>query len=305
MATAKGLPSSATDASPAGAEATEPQATAPQPRGAGSSAGRLPTEGELASLVGISQAAETASKVRQAALVRLAKAAMSPALGHVWDRLAPRAAAAVLVAAGLGMQDELDGKGATAAAALAAVRRLVRHQRAPLVASGCTSDLLIGVLRLVRHAGRRRELLHGVVRTADEVSGAMAADDALTCCLTVLSGSVDAALGSTAAPPDAAEVQVVCSALKVVGALVPRLSDETLVHQLGGGEDLADDVVLAVVARCMSATEREVRKNATVLLSACLERMGPASFAAHIDPVLTRSQRSLVRIFHEKQKAKG
>jgi hypothetical protein len=233
---------------------------------------------------------------------------MAPALAPAWDSLAARTVSAVLAAAAAGMQDEMDDTGAAAAAALAAARRLVRHQTASLVAARVSGELLQGILTLVQHAGRRRELVHNVVRTADEVATALDADDALTCCLTVMHDTVDASLGAaadgTAFPsPDAQAAQILCATLKVASALVARLSAETMLHQLGTGTD-SSDTLLATVSRCMSATEREIRKNATVLLSACLERLGAAAFAKQVDPSLTRSQQSLVRIFHQKQSAK-
>lgn len=305
VATARGMPQSAAAANTTSSTAGSMDSRS---RGAGVAAGRLPTEGELASLIGIAKAVETPARVRQAALVRLAKAAMSPALAPAWDSLATRAVSAILAAAGAGMADEADSTGAAAAAALATARRLVRHQGSALASAGVCGELLQGVLALVRHAGRRRELVHNVVRTADEVSTALDADDALTCCLTVMLETLDASLGGTAdgsafAAPDTQAGQILCAALKVASALVSRLSAETMLHQLGA-DAVSPDTLLATVSRCMSATEREIRKNATVLLSACLERLGPDAFAEQIDPSLTRSQQSLVRIFHQKQSAK-
>jgi len=214
----------------------------------------------------------------------------------------------MLSAARAGAAAEADPAGAVAAAALATIRRLVRYQGSAVSGSGAGAALLQGVLLLAEGAGKRRELVHNIVRTAEEASACLAADDALTCCMTVTQAAVDAALGragggSGFAAPSAASVQTVCACLKVASFLVPRLSDETVVHQLGGGA--LEDTFLGVVARCMAATEREVRKNATVFLSAVFARAGEAAFADRVDPALSRPQRKLVRIFHDKQASKA
>ncbi|KAA0164691.1 hypothetical protein FNF31_02229 [Cafeteria roenbergensis] len=246
-------------------------------------------------------------RIRQAGLVRLARVTMAPEMDEAWAPLAGEAVTSVLSAAQLGAADAADTAGTTAAAALATARRLVRFRSSGLREADAGPALLQGLLRLAAAAVRRRELVHNVVRTAEEACGCLAPDDALTCCMTVLDASLDAALGRNAAgsgweAPDQGAILTVCAALKVASFLVPKLSHETVAHQLGGGD--AATTLLGTVARCMSATEREVRKNATVFLSAVFARIGEAGFAESVDPALSRPQRSLVRIFHQKQASK-
>ncbi|KAA0169163.1 hypothetical protein FNF28_02289 [Cafeteria roenbergensis] len=247
------------------------------------------------------------ARIRQAGLVRLARVTMAPEMDEAWAPLAGEAVTSVLSAAQLGAADAADTAGTTAAAALATARRLVRFRSSGLREADAGPALLQGLLRLAAAAVRRRELVHNVVRTAEEACGCLAPDDALTCCMTVLDASLDAALGRNAAgsgweAPDQGAILTVCAALKVASFLVPKLSHETVAHQLGGGD--AATTLLGTVARCMSATEREVRKNATVFLSAVFARIGEAGFAESVDPALSRPQRSLVRIFHQKQASK-
>lgn len=269
--------------------------------------GRHIDASELRQLLRLVGQPDTSQRIRQAGLVRLARVTMAPEMDEAWAPLAGEAVTSVLSAAQLGAADAADTAGTTAAAALATARRLVRFRSSGLREADAGPALLQGLLRLAAAAVRRRELVHNVVRTAEEACGCLAPDDALTCCMTVLDASLDAALGRNAAgsgweAPDQGAILTVCAALKVASFLVPKLSHETVAHQLGGGD--AATTLLGTVARCMSATEREVRKNATVFLSAVFARIGEAGFAESVDPALSRPQRSLVRIFHQKQASK-
>jgi hypothetical protein len=265
------------------------------------------SESELASLIGVVGAKGTTSRVRQASLVRIAKAAMTPDTEEVWERLMSRATASVVTAAVASMMDEAHEAPEAVAAALATTRRLIRYQPRALLGSGSSLGMLDALFRAVPSASGRRDMLHNLQQTIAELVGIADPDESLAVCIRVGHDTLPEGVGrrpdGSPTPawttPNPSAVQSLCMAFKTAALLVPVLSTTTMAHEMGGGP--LEDTMLGLLSLSMSATEREVRKNATVVLSAALGRLGEEAFAVGIDPALSRAQRSLVRIFHRKQ----